>query len=485
MVNPKCYDICGRDKDNDQIRCDICKAWYHKYCAAEMDSDYASLLEEQLLDSKDPKKKCKTPTGFWMCSSCDDLLRKCRQIPDMLELLSTIDKQNAIILDQRQHIDYLIRTQNTEHNTHATEMDTDPPAPVKLKKPPPPRNIQTLIVGSSHLRGLKLHIKYNEAYIACRPGATAVKLQQEATKWEANDAVTAVVLLVGGNDLAQTQEIEAVSADIITLADLLQSKYTNAILHVIGVLKRDQTANVLTHDLNKALANSFSNTPTIKFSDPNPALNDTHLQKDGVHLNAEGTLVLANHIRGILSLPLKKQHEKSTKNEHAPPTNKQTTKQIYTHAQANPHKTHSKTQNEWRKHTATTSRHQAHIQCHCQPRYPDSRYHPYPYPNPNPEHTSVAYPTHYVHQVPPTQPTLVTRHNDYHHQPSQPPRVEPPRPLLPSGYPIGMHPQTSSAPRVEQPQPLLPPGYALTMPPRNQPPPLLPSPHVQIYPPHN
>lgn len=81
---------------------------------------------------------------------------------------------------------------------------------------------KTLVLGSSLLKGTKRHISINEAYIACRPGATTETIQNEVDNCTQNNNIETIILHVGGNDLSSIESSDHLIGELWNLVITLR-----------------------------------------------------------------------------------------------------------------------------------------------------------------------------------------------------------------------------------------------------------------------
>lgn len=87
MSDTLCYSECLLPSDDGFIRCDLCRQWYHKICAAKNDPELEEVLSK-------PKK---TKIPFWGCWLCTNVFSSIRNINVAHSLQDLTDKFNECI----------------------------------------------------------------------------------------------------------------------------------------------------------------------------------------------------------------------------------------------------------------------------------------------------------------------------------------------------------------------------------------------------
>ena len=101
-----------------------------------------------------------------------------------------------------------------------------------------------------------------------------------------------IILHCGTNDLNKNQSPWTIAEDVIELAKAMESKDTEVLIS--GIVQRRDEFNGKALEVNKALERECERM-RLGFIDNSNIDPDLHLNGSGLHLNMEGTIMLANN----------------------------------------------------------------------------------------------------------------------------------------------------------------------------------------------
>ena len=172
--------------------------------------------------------------------------------------------------------------------------------PLLFTYPPPPVNAKLLIASSSIAKGIN-HKKFNTCFldgtarIQSWPGGKARHIKNYIVSHLEEEKPDAVIVQAGGNDLAEKDHapIENIANDVIEVAIRAKTAGVRDIF-VGGITVRNrQFVYEQLQNLNNILK-SLCEQNNFVFID-NSAITTRHLYFDGVHLNNDGTRILADN----------------------------------------------------------------------------------------------------------------------------------------------------------------------------------------------
>ena len=194
------------------------------------------------------------------------------------------------------------RTNRMQHHS-SVSMHTQPNTHVNTNIHPPPPKVKLLIASSSLTKGID-HERFNSclpladgtARIQKWPGGRARHIKHYIGPHLIEEKPTAVLVQAGGNDLAELNrtpgDIKTIANDIVEIGIRAKKLGINDIF-IGGVpVRRRQYSHELLHKLNSSLRTLCEQHDFIYID--NSGITERHLF-DGVHLNPDGTKILANN----------------------------------------------------------------------------------------------------------------------------------------------------------------------------------------------
>lgn len=157
-----------------------------------------------------------------------------------------------------------------------------------------------LIIGDSLIKDIPKIINtagQTQAEIKVAPGARI----QDVSKFISNqkDLPDNVILHVGSNNISSSKTPNHVMRPLWLTIEAYQKKFPHTTWHVSSIPLREDCSERFMDETNKALKFMCAQLK-VNFLDNNIKLNKNHLSWDGIHLNHEGSRVLASQLQNIL-----------------------------------------------------------------------------------------------------------------------------------------------------------------------------------------
>ena len=160
----------------------------------------------------------------------------------------------------------------------------------------------TLVIGDSTIKHVVPMIRDASTAVLCWPG---IKLDEVARRLATvkTEPESAIVFSVGLSDVKSAETPGEVSNKIDKLILAAKKRFPNRKIVINGAMNRlDQEPEFLTI-LNIELK-TVCEKRKITFLDPNVCIKPTHLAKDGIHLNRQGSQVFGNFFSGVKQVVL-------------------------------------------------------------------------------------------------------------------------------------------------------------------------------------
>ena len=298
--------ICdGRITDSQMIKCNWCMTWYHDICVG--------------IDDKDT-------VYFWICTECRQLPKMVRNIEMQLRMvLENNEKLNKQLTEKTRELEHLHaenarlrqRLSNNSEKIHLKEngnnIDIEETAPEELQTPQPqrirsPRNSRqkkkpsgTLLIGSSIIRDINTKNYELDVKPICIRGGKISDITHELLKQPLNTRYENIILQAGSNDCTPVHyEDETFREDYRALISTAKIVAENVVISGMCprltdagdyIAKGNRILEKLASDENCHFVN---NEPD--FRRLNGIVNLDLFNRDGVHLNFNGTRKLASNL---------------------------------------------------------------------------------------------------------------------------------------------------------------------------------------------
>lgn len=280
--------VCkGTVSDQNQIRCNWCQSWFHERCVGIGKDD---------------------PVGFWACTECRCVPLMVRTINEKLDEVLKVNQSIVKELNNKTTELQLLQTENMRLRSILRQQDTDnveSNSNYETEEIIPSSNDTdivtckgTLIAGSSVIKDITRERFILDNEPICVRGGRITDISAKLLDLPDDCMYDNLLLLVGSNDcVSDNFDGDSFKEDYCNLLKISQSVSKTVVIS--GMCPRlddrnghiTQGNNVLKDIANDENVHFIDNDQSMR--NVNGAINIILFQRDGVHLNAKGTNMLA------------------------------------------------------------------------------------------------------------------------------------------------------------------------------------------------
>ena len=225
------------------------------------------------------------------------------QVPDSEQAINTPpvvldDGKPNIPMNATKQAAIISRPPNNDNISSNDDMNAAPAAPAAPEMTYfAKKRLTTEILGDSMVKGIqgfkmKEAVRHNEnVFVRSFPGANIDAMNSYVCP-TMKKSPSRIILHCGTNDLNTNQSPWTIAEDIIELAKAMENKDTEVL--VSSIVQRRDKFNGKALEVNKALERECERM-RLGFIDNSNIDPKSHLNGSGLHLNVEGTIILANN----------------------------------------------------------------------------------------------------------------------------------------------------------------------------------------------
>ena len=289
---PLCFRNCRRayDKRFSQIRCALCARQFHMKCVTEQEPNF---------DAR----------SAYRCDTC-------KLFP--VNILQHIDALNNAMQEMaiaQQAMHRVISRKLDELATQADESKrenellrakvTDMTTQLQQKQWPTHRPQQTVVVGTSLVKHMDEN-KLQHTRVICLPGAKLQWIAKTVRNLPPDTACNRLVVVAGGNDVADSKELQDAVNDYETVITEAKKRFTSVVISSVPPRLDNEDFTAKIDHFNAQLCKmaddngcQFTNHHDT-FHLASGRINDGYYDRDGVHPNPKATKKMAESL-GLIS----------------------------------------------------------------------------------------------------------------------------------------------------------------------------------------